>query len=451
MLKEILNKFVSVIYLVSILMFMISFNFSDNPPPSGWYQQFMPNLGGRSVTDVTFLDSLTGYAITSRVSDTSFILKTSNGGDNWSIIYADSGSYLFRVQFINQNTGFVGMDKNIGFSDANFLKTTNQGASWFYVYGPQSTWARDISVISNDSIYFVCDFEFATGGIYLTTNGGATWEHRGDFGLYNPDRVYFFNRDIGFIGRISNGYRMYRTGNSGANWSLIPNNETFSDMYFADSLTGWKSFGSMKKTTDGGFNWVTQTLPSGGMIQVNAIGSFSDFSRDTIWGNGGYVLYPNNRPGFILNRTTNGGITWLFQVPDTTFFRGASIVEFTDGLHGWAYGNIHTVTGGDDTFYVSVRQLSSLVPREFFLSQNYPNPFNTNSNIKFRTSKKLAHVVIKVFDLTGKLVSELVNQKLTSGEYETSFDAKDLPSGVYFYSLIVDGKMIDTKKSILIK
>ena len=73
-----------------------------------WYQQFITNLGGRQINDITFTDSLRGFAITNEVSDTSFLLRTTNGGDNWTITHFDTGigSY-YNVQFINANTGFV--------------------------------------------------------------------------------------------------------------------------------------------------------------------------------------------------------------------------------------------------------------------------------------------------------------------------------------------------------
>jgi hypothetical protein len=54
----------SAIFYLAILTFIIGFNFTDSPPPFGWYQQFMPSLGGRSITDVFFLDSLTGWGVT---------------------------------------------------------------------------------------------------------------------------------------------------------------------------------------------------------------------------------------------------------------------------------------------------------------------------------------------------------------------------------------------------
>jgi hypothetical protein len=79
-----LNNLSTLLLYFSILAFTVAFNFSDNRS-GGWYQQFLPNIGNRSIVDITFTDSLNGYSITSTSSDTSYILKTTNGGDNWNV------------------------------------------------------------------------------------------------------------------------------------------------------------------------------------------------------------------------------------------------------------------------------------------------------------------------------------------------------------------------------
>ena len=59
--------------------------------------------------------------------------------------------------------------------------------------------------------------------------------------------------------------------------------------------------------------------------------------------------------------------------------------------------------------------------------------------------------MLKVYDIQGKVVMTLVNQKQNTGTYEVTFDGTSYSSGIYFYSLIVDGILIETKKMILIK
>jgi hypothetical protein len=267
----------------------------------------------------------------------------------------------------------------------------------------------------------------------------------------NPNHIYFYNGRLGFIGR--DNFYLRRTSDGGVNWSLISGTGGFLDMYFVDSLTGWKT--SMQKTTNGGITWVNQELPSGGIILTNFISSFSNINKDTIWGNGGFVLFPNNQVRSILNRTTNGGDNWLFQIPDTSKINNIvyNYINFVNKDYGWAYGGstgIHTTTGGDTVFYVKVNQISTEVPQGFSLYQNYPNPFNSSTIIKFQLSKP-ADIIIRLFDITGREVSVIFNEKLNTGVYEITFDSNNYSSGVYFYSLITDGQLIDTKKMILLK
>jgi len=89
-------------------------------------------------------------------------------------------------------------------------------------------------------------------------------------------------------------------------------------------------------------------------------------------------------------------------------------------------------------------------PAEFRLSQNYPNPFNPITNINFAVASN-SHVKIIVNDLLGREVVELVNHKYQAGTHNAVFDGKNYPSGIYFYSMYMDGVIFETKKMILIK
>ena len=99
---------------------------------------------------------------------------------------------------------------------------------------------------------------------------------------------------------------------------------------------------------------------------------------------------------------------------------------------------------------VDVKQISSEVPDKFVLNQNYPNPFNPVTNIKFQIPKN-GFVEIKIYDVLGRLVNTLVNKELTTGTYETNWNAGSFSSGVYFYTLEVNGAKIQTKSMALIK
>jgi len=411
----------------------------------------MPPINNRPISDITFLDSLTGFAVTPyTANDTAYILKTTNGGDNWNIIFRGPTNTIGgfnRVQFLNLNTGYV---------CGNFLrKTINGGTNWFPV-NTSGIFPMNMHVLNEDTIWLV-DSDGLVGGVFLTPNGGVNWFQQAAFNP-NPSRIYMFDRNIGFVS-ASTGQILRMTTDGGSNWTTFSTAGAFTDMFFADSLTGWKSGvpggpGQFRKTTDGGYNWFDQTMPSGGNIVAPLIERFDNISRDTIWGVGAMILTGSGIRGMV-NRTINGGTNWLFQVPDTNInINQYNYIDFYNKLNGWAYPTIsrgiHTTTGGDPIWYTGILQTTSEVPKSFILKQNYPNPFNPRTVIPY-SLKSPAYVRLIAYDITGREVQRMVNQKQDAGEYEVDFMGKFSATGVYFYRMTVDDKIIDTKKMILIK
>jgi len=88
-------------------------------------------------------------------------------------------------------------------------------------------------------------------------------------------------------------------------------------------------------------------------------------------------------------------------------------------------------------------------PTTFSLSQNYPNPFNPSTVISYQLAVT-SHINLKVYDILGRNVAVLVNEKLKPGTYEVTWDASNNPSGVYYYTLRA-GEFSDTKKMVLVK
>ena len=86
----------------------------------------------------------------------------------------------------------------------------------------------------------------------------------------------------------------------------------------------------------------------------------------------------------------------------------------------------------------------------FDMHQNYPNPFNSQTQITYQIPQQ-SHVILKVFDIRGKEVATLVDQKQSPGVYRISFNARDLPTGVYFYKVIAGQKYTQTKKMLFMK
>ncbi|MEI7485080.1 MAG: T9SS type A sorting domain-containing protein, partial [Ignavibacteriota bacterium] len=93
--------------------------------------------------------------------------------------------------------------------------------------------------------------------------------------------------------------------------------------------------------------------------------------------------------------------------------------------------------------------ISTETPSKYSLSQNYPNPFNPTTNIKFSIINS-GDVKLVVYDIQGREVQTLVNERLNAGTYEVKFDGSMLTSGVYFYKMVSEG-FTETKRMILIK
>ncbi|MBK7445834.1 MAG: T9SS type A sorting domain-containing protein [Ignavibacteria bacterium] len=91
----------------------------------------------------------------------------------------------------------------------------------------------------------------------------------------------------------------------------------------------------------------------------------------------------------------------------------------------------------------------TLSPERYELSQNYPNPFNPSTKINFSIPKQ-SFVSLKIYDMLGKEVSQLVSEIKTAGVYSIDFNALNLSSGTYFYQLKA-GEFSDIKRMMLIK
>ncbi len=120
-------------------------------------------------------------------------------------------------------------------------------------------------------------------------------------------------------------------------------------------------------------------------------------------------------------------------------------------ISGNTYDNINFYL---NQIYVNISHLGNNIPSAFLLHQNYPNPFNPTTKLKFDISSNVKRqtedVKLIVYDICGKEIQTLINEKLNPGTYEVTFDGSNLPSGVYFYQLRA-GDFVNTKKLILLK
>ena len=166
---------------------------------------------------------------------------------------------------------------------------------------------------------------------------------------------------------------------------------------------------------------------------------------------------------------TQGAELYALQISDTTDF-STLIVNQSDingtsfQVSGLSSNNIYywrvnasNALGTSDwsevwsftTLVTKIAAEEGGLPLVFALNQNYPNPFNPKTTITFHLSI-VSEATLSVYDLLGRELVTLVNEKLAPGAYMQEWDARGLPSGVYLYRLAA-GDFIETRKLILLK
>ncbi len=147
----------------------------------------------------------------------------------------------------------------------------------------------------------------------------------------------------------------------------------------------------------------------------------------------------NNTAGVTLSQATtiNGMLHLVAGVFDNT-------IPFTLGPNGSV-----SEEGGSLLVPTAVERQETNIPTSFAMYQNYPNPFNPTTTIRFDVPER-AKVVVKVFDLMGREVVELVNEPFAAGAYSVTWDARGYASGVYYYQINA-GNFISVKKLVLMK
>ncbi|HSR17693.1 MAG TPA: T9SS type A sorting domain-containing protein [Ignavibacteriaceae bacterium] len=152
--------------------------------------------------------------------------------------------------------------------------------------------------------------------------------------------------------------------------------------------------------------------------------------------------------------TNRGTYSKIFRLSDTTEAGSGSYKRGSEGFY------MYTVQRGGinllDTFVVGyfagltdIDENQLGIPAEFKLSQNYPNPFNPSTKIRYEIPTE-SKVLIKIYDILGREVAMLINDFQKAGRYQVEWNAGNLASGVYFYS-IKAGDFHSVKKLMLLK
>lgn len=360
------------------------------------------------------------------------VLRTTNAGFNWQFTnfpyYSADG-----VSFLNDNTGYI---SSCNFGKSYVLKTTNSGINWICKDSINASFF-DLKFHNINTGIVVAKYS----GVFKTTNGGSNWFAQTGVNWHEPSCIWCFDADNWLV--ASHSQFINKTTNGGINWIVMDfaNIGFFGkSLYFINSTTGFSltDFGGIYKSTNKGDNW----------IRIDSINSF--------YGYFGNIFFVNELTGYLcgsgtygnLYKTTNGGYNWISKTVFNSniaityvFFRNAN-TGYAGSFHGLIY---KTTTGGN----VFIKNITTEIPIKFSLYQNYPNPFNPETKIQFDIPKT-NNILLKIYDITGKEIVTLVNEKLNAGSYSVDWDGSNYTSGVYLYRLAADDFKY-TKRMVLVK
>ena len=373
------------------------------------------------------------FARESFSSDTLYVSK--NGGETWTADTALPNTYIQSLSVIGSEVYSVTNDGIFGSSDS--------GATWESINGGvMDTTYPTMLVGSGPNLVAVTQ---DSGAVFLTSDNGLSWKN---VGKDLPEVASLTTTGSDIFAGTTDG--IYSSTDEGDSWSQLN-----------DTLTN-----------------INALVASGGLI----------FAGRYVWAAPAYLSSP---PGALF-RSTDNGITWSSFSNGLPSYFGRGPQLYTLALHGddvYAgldsgvygcninYDNWYNDSGGlpitsvysiyisDSSIFVGtesdgiwerpVSQLTSLrgeigpgVPRTFRLLQNFPNPFNPSTTISYQLSA-VRFVTLRIYDALGRKVTTLVDGKQNPGYYNVTFDASNLPSGVYFCRLEVAGKNLVRKMTLI--
>jgi len=347
------------------------------------------------------------------------VYRSTNYGTNWTQTALSDINVISLA--VTGNNVFAGTDYN------GIYRSTNNGSSWTLT-ALNNQEVR--SLIIQGSYLFAGTYQ---NGVYLSTNNGTSWTQT----VLNNKYVRSFATLGNYLFAGTSGNGVYISINYGTTWTPTLNNKT------VFSLAGSSSNNIFAGTDNGaylstnyGMNWNQTALTN------QWVHSLATLGNNVFAGTGTGVHFSSNNGAnwVILNQGFVG-----YPTIKTLLIANSYIFAGTELSSVWRR-NLSEIT--------EINPVAEVVPLTYSLQQNFPNPFNPVTKIKFSLPLWRGEggrtVQLFVYDVMGREVQTLVNEKLPPGTYETTFDGSLLNSGVYFYKLIADG-FSDIKKMMLIK
>lgn len=346
---------------------------------------------------------------------------------------------------IMENRGY---NQIIGSSQAvyiNSLASDNKGALFTNSHGLTHPSQPNYLMLYSGSNQGVIDDATPTNIPFVTANLGAALINAGyKFTGYCEDLP-----SVGYNGTVSGSY--YRKHNPWANWQQAPVN--------GYPITVNQPLTALPSNFD--------SLPNVCFVVPNIINDMHDgtIQQGDTWlqSNMGSLINwcKTHNSLFILTWDEDAGTT-PNQIP--TIFIGEKVLHGQYNQYVSHYSILRTIeemyslpyAGHSDTAHAITNcwlapssVINNTTVTNYKLYQNYPNPFNPETKIGFEVPKK-GLVTLKVYNVLGEEKAKLVNENLSEGKYEVTWNAKNASSGIYFYTLEENGTR-ETKEMVLLK
>ena len=388
------------------------------------YSQWIQTNGANNSTVTGFAENNQGFFASYNARyDSVGVIFTNDNGVNWFNVSTGLPARQIDVLFADGSNIFAAEN------DAGVYRSTDNGLSWTvtgitvaYVY-------RFASIGTN---LFAGD---ANSGVYLSTDNGVSWTSINK-GLTNTlIRTLFANGTNLYAGTRGGG--AFLSTDNGANWTSILglNKYVYSFANIGSNLFAGTGNAGIFLSTDNGITWkavnngITSFYPVYSLVT-----SGSNLFAGT-YGGGVYLSTDNGSNWTEVNEGLTFKSIQVLAVSGSYLFAGA------DQSGVWRRSLSELITG--------INKKTEYLLFKFSLSQNYPNPFNPTTTISYQLPEK-SIVTLKVYDILGREIAELVNESKEAGNYKVTFDASNLSSGIYYYQ-IKAGNFVQSRKMLLIK
>jgi len=400
--------------------------------------KLQPSGTNRPLRDVYFATSLHGWA----VGDSGTILHTADGGLEWTTQPIDLSDHFYAAFFVDSVTGWIAG------ANGTLLYTSDGGNIWQRQQTNTSFHLRDVFFIDQSTGWAVGGNIFQ-GIIIGTIDGGQSWNELSDSTRGSYLGVFFLNEQEGWVvggeslfDNFENDIILH-TVNGGIHWEeqFTPTIGPLQKIFFLDRNTGWAvghspfAEGALR-TNNGGFAWSPVPLQAGPIVTSEILRGLAVVDSQKIWISDIHAIYHSN----------DGGQTWVKQERESSKF--LSTIFFLNLTHGWAVGQDGAIWKYQEKT-ISVESRDSDNDDYNLAHSSFPNPATENTQIRYSFSKD-SDVVVRVYDLLGRMVATLVNEHQRAGMYTVSFDGKELPSGVYYYQISIDHRT-EVRKILLVR